>query len=208
MKKITIGRGRECDIRLDDASDLVSRRQAVIRVSLSGKMEIFDLSSNGTFVNGEKVQKPNGMPIKRGDQINFAHVVDLDWNRVKDPYRKSKMTALFVTLAVAVVAVGFIFFDQIFPPRQNESTAEVAEVVQQEDTIPMPERQELGPEYANDPVVVNGKATRKVSRPVKDGGNATVEEENVKPDASEEYNISEDIRPSAEIDNKRKARNN
>lgn len=118
MKKITIGRGRECDIRLDDSSDLVSRRQAVIRISPTGKMEIFDLSSNGTFVNGEKVEKPNGMPVKRGDQVNFAHVVDLDWDKVKDPYKTAKVSSVFVTIAVAAVVVVVVFFDQIFRRRR------------------------------------------------------------------------------------------
>lgn len=106
MKKITIGRGRECDIRLEDSTDTVSRRQAVITVTPFGKMEIYDTSSNGTFVNGQKVEKPNGMPLKRGDKVNFAHVADLDWSMVKDPYRKTKLLGLlFLIVAIATVVI-------------------------------------------------------------------------------------------------------
>lgn len=127
MKRITIGRGRECDIRLEDSSDMVSRRQAVITVTPTGKMEIYDTSSNGTFVNGEKVEKPAGKPIKRGDQVNFAHVVDLDWSKVKDPYKSMKITIVVILAAVIVVcALFFIFADKLAQKEDAVQTETVA----------------------------------------------------------------------------------
>lgn len=138
MKKITIGRGRECDIRLDDSTDMVSRRQAVITVSLTGKMEIYDTSSNGTFVNGEKVEKPNGKPIKRGDQINFAHVVDLDWDQVKDPYKSIKISLLLGSVSVLVIVVLFFAFADFFTSQQdteNETTMAFADSLKNEDSL-------------------------------------------------------------------------
>lgn len=138
MKKITIGRGRECDIRLDDSTDMVSRRQAVITVSPTGKMEIYDTSSNGTYVNGEKVEKPNGKPIKRGDQINFAHVVDLDWSQVKDPYRSMKISLFIGLIAVVIIVVLFFAFADFFTGKQNadgETTEVVADSVKNEDSL-------------------------------------------------------------------------
>lgn len=127
MKRITIGRGRECDIRLEDSSDMVSRRQAVITVTPTGKMEIYDTSSNGTFVNGEKVEKPAGKPIKRGDQVNFAHVVDLDWSKVKDPYKSMKITIVVILAAVIVVcALFFIFADKFTQKEDAVQTESVA----------------------------------------------------------------------------------
>lgn len=130
MKKITIGRGRECDIRLDDSTDTVSRRQAVITVTPFGKMEIYDTSSNGTFVNGQKVEKPNGMPLKRGDKVNFAHVADLDWDMVKDPYRKTKVMSLVILLVAIVTAVIIL----LIANRANE-----AEVKDSDDPAPKEE---------------------------------------------------------------------
>lgn len=110
MKKITIGRGRECDIRLSDSTDKVSRRQAVITISPFGKMIIYDTSANGTYVNGEKLEKPNGRIIKRGDNVNFAHMIDLDWNSVKNPYPKVFLSILFGITFIVAVVFGFLFW--------------------------------------------------------------------------------------------------
>lgn len=134
MKKITIGRGRECDIRIDDSTDTVSRRQAVITVTPTGKMEIYDTSSNGTFVNGEKVEKPAGKPIKRGDVINFAHVTDLDWNKVKDPYKSMKITLVVLLLAaIAAVVIYFVLADRIGQTPEPEPLP----VVEKTDSVPV-----------------------------------------------------------------------
>ncbi len=108
MRNIVIGRGRDCDIRLKDKTDSVSRRQAVIKISLTGKMVIYDTSSNGTFVNGERIKKPLPHPLKKGDVVNFAHVEDLNWEEVHDPYKTIKIV-LASTLILAVVAVAFVF---------------------------------------------------------------------------------------------------
>lgn len=147
MRNITIGRGRECDVRLEDSTDMVSRRQAVIKVSPMGKMEIFDTSANGTYVNGEKIEKPDGKPVKRGDNVNFAHVVDLDWSKVKDPYRPIKVTVVAV-LASAVVAalLYFMLADKIAEMGKEPAPAPTV-VIPQEDTIVPPPAQELPPVF-------------------------------------------------------------
>lgn len=161
MKKITIGRGRECDVRLEDSTDLVSRRQAVIKVSPSGKMEIFDLSSNGTYVNGEKVEKPNGMPVKRGDVVNFAHVADLDWAQVKDPYRRVKITILTVLAAVAILCVlYFSFADALFNAKENTSDVHKEVTTVQEDTIVPPGRSGVAPAFDKSPAPNVGQNSR------------------------------------------------
>lgn len=135
MKKITIGRGRECDIRLDDNTDKVSRRQAVITVSPIGKMMIYDTSSNGTYVNGEKVEKPIGKSIKRGDNINFAHLIDLDWDKVKNPYKRVwTMGGTFLTTIVVIAVVLFLFGDTIFS-RGDERQQEAANVTATTDSV-------------------------------------------------------------------------
>ena len=134
MRKITIGRGRECDIRLDDSTDTVSRRQAIITVSPTGKMEIYDTSSNGTFVNGEKVEKPAGKPIKRGDVINFAHIIDLDWSKVKDPYKSMKITILVVFIAaMAAVALYFVLADRL--AQSPETDPEPLPLIEKQDSV-------------------------------------------------------------------------
>lgn len=122
MKKITIGRGRECDIIIDDSTDTVSRRQAVITFSPFGKMMIYDTSSNGTFVNGIKVEKPDGMPLKRGDNVNLAHIADLDWEKVKNPYRKIMLSLLVMFFSAVAVAILFIVFADRITSVANKDT--------------------------------------------------------------------------------------
>ncbi len=64
-KQIVIGRSSELDMVL--VEDMVSRKHAKITVGGDGKISIEDLgSTNGTFVNGEKVKQSR---LKEGDRI-------------------------------------------------------------------------------------------------------------------------------------------
>lgn len=63
-REIVIGRGGELDIVL--VEDMVSRKHAKINIS-QGKILIQDLgSTNGTFVNGEKIKRAR---LKEGDRV-------------------------------------------------------------------------------------------------------------------------------------------
>ncbi len=67
----TVGR-EDCDVILDDEG--VSRRHAVIRLTDSG-LVIEDLgSSNGTFVNGERIEKARS--LSPGDEVRLG---DTEW---------------------------------------------------------------------------------------------------------------------------------
>ncbi len=62
----TVGRSNECDITL--AAAHLSRRHAELRVK-NGLLYVKDLdSSNGTYVNGERVRESR---VKRGDDLRF-----------------------------------------------------------------------------------------------------------------------------------------
>lgn len=118
MKNLTIGRGRDCNIHIDDKADLISRRHATITFSPMGKMTIYDTSANGTFVNEKPVEKPNGTPLKRGDKVDFAHVATLDWKKVKDPYLLWRIFAVVVLAAVVAAAVLFFVFADRFVKKE------------------------------------------------------------------------------------------
>ena len=65
--KITIGRGGDCEIRLDD--EAVSRQHARI-ITLMGDAFLEDLgSSNGTYVNGKLTQK---CALNDGDVVQIG----------------------------------------------------------------------------------------------------------------------------------------
>lgn len=67
--RIRLGRGRECEIQAAESADTtVSRVHAELAVGPTGGLVIRDLgSTNGTFVNGERVVEP--IPVRLGDRI-------------------------------------------------------------------------------------------------------------------------------------------
>ncbi|MDE5734889.1 MAG: FHA domain-containing protein [Duncaniella sp.] len=109
MKKVVIGRGHDCDIVIEDTTDVVSRRQAAIAFDIFGRMTIYDLSTNGTFVNGIRVPKPAGVPLRRTDTVNFGTVCEFDLGRVRDPYRGLRVL-LCSLLALIVIGLGVLAF--------------------------------------------------------------------------------------------------
>ena len=106
MKQLTIGRNNACDIIIPDTSDLVSRKQAVLSFSFWGKMVLYDTSNNGTYVNGQRLDNGKGIQVTRNDNVNFARIADLDWDEVKDPYRKSKITLVISIFAIMDTAAN------------------------------------------------------------------------------------------------------
>jgi predicted component of type VI protein secretion system len=70
LSGITLGRDG-CDVVLSDPE--VSRRHAVVAESPEG-FTIEDLgSTNGTWVNGERIDHPQ--PLRAGDEIRFGNTV-------------------------------------------------------------------------------------------------------------------------------------
>jgi hypothetical protein len=65
-----IGRGLAADLHLDDSS--VSRRHAVLVSRPSGQRILDDRSSNGTFVNGRRIEQSD---LRNGDVIALGRVV-------------------------------------------------------------------------------------------------------------------------------------
>ena len=90
MKTYSIGRDLNCDIVINDSTDVISRRHALLNITPSGKMTIIDQSSNGTYVNGIKISPNVPVPVTRKDTISLAHVAKLDWALVPDEGRSMK----------------------------------------------------------------------------------------------------------------------
>jgi pSer/pThr/pTyr-binding forkhead associated (FHA) protein len=113
MRQFFVGRGDDCQIRLFDNSQRISRNHATLKLFDNGKICIVDHSSNGTFVNGIKISQNVDYPVKRGDSISFAHVTDLNWNEIpKNRNRLLNFTLyslgvlLLITLCVLIFPIG------------------------------------------------------------------------------------------------------
>ncbi len=100
MKVYSIGRDLGCDIIINDNTDVISRRHATLTVLPSGKMTITDLSHNGTYVNGIRINQNVPVPVSRNDTVSFAHVAQLDWHQIPD----TRNTVLrYVLIGVAAI---------------------------------------------------------------------------------------------------------
>lgn len=77
-KRITVGRSEDCDLTLD--SPEISRQHAVLEDSGAG-YQVIDLgTSNGTFVNGEKVER---QLLRPGDRVVLGEIA-LSFRSVRD----------------------------------------------------------------------------------------------------------------------------
>lgn len=103
MKAYSIGREAGCDITINDSTDVISRRHAILNVMPSGKMTIVDQSSNGTYVNGIRISPNVPVPVTRKDNVSFAHVARLDWNLI--PNTNSTIIRWVI---IGVVALLFV----------------------------------------------------------------------------------------------------
>ena len=107
MKTYSIGRDLNCDIVINDATDVISRRHALLNVTSSGKMTIIDQSRNGTYVNGIRISPNVPVPVTRKDIISLAHVAKLNWSQVP---KANQWIKYAVAGAIAVVIVLIVIF--------------------------------------------------------------------------------------------------
>lgn len=135
MKVYSIGREHGCDILINDNTDVISRRHAVLNVSPSGKMTIVDQSHNGTYVNGIRISPNVPVPVTRKDNISFAHVVRLDWNQV--PKGNSAILRYVVIGVVALVTVigGVVGYSTLSGGSPTDASAVVADTIGKADSL-------------------------------------------------------------------------
>jgi hypothetical protein len=119
-KVYTIGRSEECDIIIDDPSNITSGKHAVFRIDRNGRYFITDCSTNGTYVNGMKIQPNVAVSVSRGDSISFAHMVDFDWTLIPNETKKNLVILLSVIAGVAVVCLA-VFAALRFSPGHTDT---------------------------------------------------------------------------------------
>ena len=107
MKVYSIGREGGCNIVINDRTDVVSRRHAILNVSSNGKMTIVDQSQNGTYVNGMRIASNVPFPVTRKDSVSFAHVARLDWSLVPNPLSYLRYVAIGVIALIVIVGAAW-----------------------------------------------------------------------------------------------------
>jgi len=181
MKVITIGRDPECNIVLDD--NLISRRHAVLRLHGTGKIEIIDYSSNGTFINGTRIVSNTPLKIHRKDAVSFAHAKTLDWSQIPDPSRKPRIIILIVFIASVLVTIAGIVVSHLSASKSDSGASQDIEVY----------------ENTEQPAQGNGNATAKP-----DGTTAQPEKPNQEGASSSDIKLAPDSRILNEVDRKKR----
>ena len=135
MKVYSIGREHGCDIFINDNTDVISRRHAVLNVSPSGKMTIVDQSHNGTYVNGIRISPNVPVPVTRKDNISFAHVARLDWNMVPKSNSSILKSVVIGVVALILVIGGVVGYCTLGGGSSSNMTAVVADTVNKADSL-------------------------------------------------------------------------
>lgn len=182
MKRIILGRANDSHVVINDDTDNVSRHHAVITFSFWGKMTLSDTSSNGTFVNGTRMQKGASIPVTRKDRIQFGTNWILDWAKVHDPYRNSRLCCIFGTCAIVLaLTIGccWYVYQETNPGTQHQteigttvnvnqdqswnkdSTLKVAPVIEKKTEKDIPKRKKSSKSRVN-----KNKRTKKSSEKV------------------------------------------
>lgn len=152
MKTYSIGRDLNCDIVINDSTDVISRRHALLNVTPSGKMTIIDQSSNGTYVNGIRITQNVPVPVTRKDIVSLAHVAKLDWNQIPKSNQWIKYLIWAVVAIIVIIAAIFGFKalksepggenKDIVPTELNDSTLIKQREAARLDSIKNVERQD------------------------------------------------------------------
>jgi pSer/pThr/pTyr-binding forkhead associated (FHA) protein len=82
-KRLSVGRTNESDLTIEDAT--ISKNHASLAINSEGKFIVADTgSTNGTFINGNRLAYGRAFPINEGDKVLFG-TVEVYFRRVAKP---------------------------------------------------------------------------------------------------------------------------
>ena len=136
----TIGREQNSDIILWNEES--SRCHAQIRIDQKGKLWLMDMSTNGTYLNGMRISPNYEVEVSRKDEILFAGVELLDWNRI--PKQKNKLLWIILPISIVVLIAIAVVLCCVLIPKGNDETESggtpvATEVSEQAETENSPE---------------------------------------------------------------------
>ena len=88
--RVSIGRTGGSDLIIDDIS--VSKIHASIAADSDGRLVVADTgSTNGTFINGERISYGKALPISEGDKVRFGEV-EVEFEHMTSPAGSQQIT--------------------------------------------------------------------------------------------------------------------
>jgi len=115
LRIMSIGKNQDNDIQLS-TQDRISRHHALLRITKDNSFFVYDLSTNGVFVNNLRIPARSWYKVKYGDNVTFGGTDKLDWAQVpaggaKKTGKKISMRYLVAAAAavILVVAGSFLF---------------------------------------------------------------------------------------------------
>lgn len=81
LRVMNIGKESGNDIQLS-ANDRISRYHALLRITKDYSYYVYDMSTNGTFVNNLRIPARTHYKIKYGDDVSFGNMDKLNWKLI------------------------------------------------------------------------------------------------------------------------------
>jgi diguanylate cyclase (GGDEF)-like protein len=114
--------GRASDNSLQFPEHSISRHHALVRVNPDGPVTLTDLgSTNGTFLNGQRIDPDLPVPLEDGDRIRVGSLVVVKYVR-PDPYEEQFQKEMFertVRDSLTGLYNRAYFLDQLTPLAKN-----------------------------------------------------------------------------------------
>lgn len=202
MKEIIIGRGNDCDIVINDDSDIVSRRHTIIRYSFTGAMQICDVSQNGTYLNGERLKKDKFVDLSIDDTVSLAKVHDLNLREIRNPYTSQRIIATIVAIALVLV-IGCAAY---FITREHGANAPISPNITDSTATDSTNATKASQEEVKDAKFVTPKTEKRHKKKTFKGKNKT-KEINESRKQKEEYSKQPKINKVKDADAKKKDAN-
>jgi hypothetical protein len=146
-KNYSIGRDESCDIVIYDATNVVSRKHAVLRVD-GKRFYLTDQSTNGTYRNGVRLTPYVEYPVCPKDEISFGNAVIFDWSVLPELQKKTGPVWLYVFLPIAILllAGGIYYFwprTQAPAPEQTDNSDVPADSLAEASPADTPQKDSL-----------------------------------------------------------------
>jgi len=95
-------------IVLYDSNQKISRNHAILKIDAHSNLFIRDISTNGTYVNGVKINPNVDFPLTKKDNVVFANAQTLDCSLIE--FRKVPILRIIYTYELFSILSFIILF--------------------------------------------------------------------------------------------------